>query len=58
MSSLASTSILVLTGKTDVISSIGVVMIRVFDVIDVIDFFIEDIILDVNVLDFFSYSIR
>ena len=40
------------------ISFINVIMIRVLDVIDVIDFFVENIVLNVNVLNFFSYLAR
>ena len=58
MSFLASTSILALTDRIDVIGFIGVVVVRVFDVIVIIDFFVEDVVLNVDVLDFFSYSIR
>ena len=33
-------------------------MIRVFNMIIIIDFFIENIVLNVNVLNFFAYSTR
>ena len=56
MNSLTSISILALTIKINVIVFINVVMIRVFDVIVIIDFFAENVVLNVNVLDFFSYS--
>ena len=36
----------------------AIMMIRVFDIIVIIDFFIEDVVLNVNVLNFSSYSIR
>ena len=33
-------------------------MIRVFDMIIIIDFFVEDVVLNVNVLNFSAYSAR
>ena len=51
-------SILILTDINDVVSFINVViMIRVFDVIVIIDFFAEDVVL-INDLNFSSYSAR
>ena len=58
MSFLTSTSILILTNKIDMINSINAIMIRVFNMINIIDFFIENIVLNVNVLNFSSYSAR
>ena len=56
MSSLTSISILILTSKIDMINFINVIMIRVFDVIIIINFFVENIVLNVNILNFSSYS--
>ena len=58
MSFLTSISILTLTSKIDVINFINVVMIRVFDMIVIINFFIENAVLNVDILNFFSYSTR
>ena len=35
-----------------------IIMIRVFNVIIIIDFFIENAVLNVNVLNFFAYLTR
>ena len=35
-----------------------IIMIRVFDVIVIIDFFVENAVLNVNVLNFFTYLAR
>ena len=35
-----------------------IIMIRVFDMIIIIDFFVEDVVLNVNVLNFSAYSAR
>ena len=56
MNFLTSTSTLTLTNKTDVINFINAIMIRVLDMIDIIDFFAENIVLNMNVLNFSSYS--
>ena len=51
-------SILILTNMFDVVSFINVVMmIRVFDVIIIVDFFVEHVVL-INDLNFSSYSTR
>ena len=51
-------STLILTNMIDIVSFINVVMmIRVFDVIVIIDFFAENVVL-INDLNFFSYSTR
>ena len=43
----------------DVINFINaIMMIYVFDIIIIIDFFVEDDVLNVNALNFFSYSTR
>ena len=58
MSFLTSISTLILTNKIDIIGFINVIIIRVLDVITVINFFIKNAVLNVNVLDFSSYSAR
>ena len=59
MSFLISTSTLTLINEIDVINFINVIIMRVILVIiEIIDFFIKNIILNVNVLNFFSYSTR
>ena len=58
MNFLTSILILTLTNKIDMINFINVVMIRVFDIIVIIDFFIENVVLNINVLNFSSYSTR
>ena len=51
-------STLILTNMIDIVSFINVVMmIRVFDVIVIIDFFVENVVL-INDLNFSSYSTR
>ena len=43
----------------DVVNFInGVIMIRIFDMIIIIGFFVENAVLNVNVLNFFAYSTR
>ena len=57
--SFFASSTLILTNIIDIMNFISVIMmIRVFDVIVIIDFFAEDAVLNVNVLDFFAYSAR
>ena len=51
-------SILTLTNIIDIVSFINVIiMIRVFDIIVIMNFFIEDAVL-INALNFSSYSTR
>ena len=58
MSFLTLISILTLTNKIDMISFINAIMIRVFNIIIIINFFVENVVLNINVLNFSSYSIR
>ena len=44
--------------KIDIIDFINVIMIRFFNVIIIIDFFVENVVLNINFLNFFSYSTR
>ena len=58
MNFLTSTSILILTSKIDMIDFINAIMIRILDMIIIINFFIENVILNVNILNFSLYSTR
>ena len=40
------------------IDFINVVIIRILNMIVIINFFVENVVLNVNVLNFFSYSTR
>ena len=52
-------STLILTNMIDVVNFINVIiMILVFNAIIIIDFFAENNVLNVNALNFFSYSTR
>ena len=52
-------SILTLTNMIDIVNFIIIIMIiRIFDVIVIIDFFVENTVLNVNVLNFSSYLTR
>ena len=56
--SFFASSTLILTNIIDVVNFIdAVMMIRVFDMIVIIDFFIEDAALNVNVFNFSAYLI-
>ena len=57
MSFLTLISTLILTNKIDIIDFINNIIIRVFNVIVIINFFIENIVLNINILNFSSYLI-
>ena len=57
--SFFASSTLILINIIDIVNFINVViMIHVFDIIIIIDFFAEDAVLNVNFLNFFTYSTR
>ena len=48
---------LILTNKIDIINFINVKIVRILNIIIIINFFIENVVLNINVLNFFRIQL-